>query len=137
MTALAARIATRADPLQVLIARAEARGILYREGDLDLHEAVDVLQAAAVQTGLVGALGQDAVQAIMAKAFAGVRADADANADAEPDAEADAEAGAEVNQVRHLERHEHAGRDAVAKSTIDATDGTICASAHAAVRGAA
>ena len=133
MTALAARIATRADPLQVLIARAEARGILYREGDLDLHEAVDVLQAAAVQTGLVGALGQDAVQAIMAKAFAGVRADADANADAEPDAEA----GAEVNQVRHLERHEHAGRDAVAKSTIDATDGTICASAHAAVRGAA
>ena len=77
--ALAAKLAATADPLEVFIARAEARACLWREGELDLHEAVDVLQAAAVQTGLVGALGQDAVQAIMAKAFAAVRADADAD----------------------------------------------------------
>ncbi len=68
-----AKLATRPDPLEVFTARTEARAYLWREGDLDLHEAVDVLQAAAVQTGLAGALGQDAVQAIMAKAFAAVR----------------------------------------------------------------
>ena len=47
MSALAARSVTWADPLQVLMARAEARGILYREGELNLHDAVDVLQRAA------------------------------------------------------------------------------------------
>ncbi len=47
MSALAARSVTWADPLQVLMARAEARGILYREGELNLHDTVDVLQRAA------------------------------------------------------------------------------------------
>jgi hypothetical protein len=70
MTSLAAQLAAIAAPVEVFVARSEARACLVREGDLDLHEAVDVLQAAAVQTGLVGALGQDAVQAIMARAFA-------------------------------------------------------------------
>ena len=72
MTALAAKPAAMADPLEALIARAEARARLCREGDLDLHDAVDVLQAAAVRTGIVGALGQDGVQAILARAFAAV-----------------------------------------------------------------
>src|SRR4051812_1065354 len=55
---------------EVFVARTEARARLVREGDLDLHEGVDVLQAAAVRTGLVNAIGQDAVQAIMCEAFA-------------------------------------------------------------------
>jgi hypothetical protein len=70
MTSLAAKPVAKAGPLEVFVARAEARACLCREGDLDLHEAVDALQAAAVQTGLVGALGQDVVQAVMARAFA-------------------------------------------------------------------
>ena len=49
--------------------RCEARALLVATGDLDLHEAVDGLQAAAVASGLVAALGQDSVQAIMADAF--------------------------------------------------------------------
>jgi len=72
MTSLATKPAATVAPLEVFVARAEARACLCREGDLDLHEAVDGLQDAAVQTGLVDALGQDAVQAIMATAFAAV-----------------------------------------------------------------
>ena len=40
---------------------------------MDLHEAVDELQAAAEATGLVDERGQDAVQAIIAKAFERLR----------------------------------------------------------------
>jgi hypothetical protein len=36
---------------------------------LDLHQAVDDLQAHAVASGLVAAIGQDAVQWIMSEAF--------------------------------------------------------------------
>jgi hypothetical protein len=46
-------------------------------GEIDLHEAVDVLQAAAEERGLVAELGQDAVQRLMSEAFAAVRADPD------------------------------------------------------------
>jgi hypothetical protein len=60
-------------PLAVLIARAEARALLWQAGELDLHEAVDELQAAAEVSGLVDELGQDGVQAVIAKAFGGVR----------------------------------------------------------------
>lgn len=49
--------------------RCEARAILRQAGEFDLHEAVDVLQEAAVATGLVSQIGQDAVQQIMAAAF--------------------------------------------------------------------
>ena len=59
----------RIDPLAVFKARAEARAILWAACEIDLHEAVDVLQADAVSTGLVAGLGQDAVQAILADAF--------------------------------------------------------------------
>ena len=54
-------------------ARCEARAILFASGELDLSEAVDVLQAAAVATGLVAELGQDAVQAIMSDSFGKIR----------------------------------------------------------------
>jgi hypothetical protein len=50
-------------------ARAEARALLYAACEMDLHEAVDGLQAFAVQSGLVEQIGQDAVQAILADAF--------------------------------------------------------------------
>jgi hypothetical protein len=43
------------------------------EGELDLHDAVDVLQEFAEQSGLVAAIGQDAVQAIMANEFRPIR----------------------------------------------------------------
>lgn len=58
------------DPVDVFRARAEARAVLWRAGEYTLHEAVDELQAAAERSGLVAKIGQDAVQAIMAEAFA-------------------------------------------------------------------
>lgn len=59
-------------PLDVFKLRCEARAILVAEGEMDFHEAIDGLQAAAIAYGLVAELGQDAVQAIMAEAFARV-----------------------------------------------------------------
>jgi hypothetical protein len=64
---------TRVTRLAVLIARAEARALLWQAGELDLHEAVDELQAAAEASGLVDELGQNEVQAIIAEAFEAVR----------------------------------------------------------------
>jgi hypothetical protein len=61
------------DPLEAFRARCEARALLYGAGEFDVHEAVDVLQAAAVGSGLVKSIGQDAVQAIMADAFRPIR----------------------------------------------------------------
>jgi hypothetical protein len=63
----------RIDPLAVFELRAWARAELYAACVYDLHEAVDVLQADAVSTGLVAGLGQDAVQRILADAFHEVR----------------------------------------------------------------
>jgi hypothetical protein len=50
-------------------ARAEARALLYAACEMDLHEAVDGLQAFATESGLVAQVGQDAVQHIIADAF--------------------------------------------------------------------
>jgi hypothetical protein len=61
------------DPSEIFRARCEARGLLYSAGEIDLHEAVDVLQAAAVNSGLVRRISQDAVQRIMSDAFTVVR----------------------------------------------------------------
>jgi hypothetical protein len=66
---------SRPSPLAVFRARAEARALLWQASEFDLHEAIDKLQADAVRDGLVEQLGQDEVQAIMAKAFAAVRDD--------------------------------------------------------------
>jgi hypothetical protein len=60
-------------PLAVFIARAEARVLLWQAGEMDLAEAVDGLQVAAERDGLVADLGQDAVQAILSRAFGAVR----------------------------------------------------------------
>jgi hypothetical protein len=83
----------RADALEVFIARAEARALLWQAGELDLHQAVDELQAAAIASGLVAELGQDEVQRLMAEAFAAVRGDlgADEKGSAEPFVPADDE----------------------------------------------
>lgn len=68
-TAIEQAAAACPDPVEVFCERAEARAMLWAAGEYTLHEAVDVLQADAVRTGLVALIGQDAVQAIMAEAF--------------------------------------------------------------------
>jgi hypothetical protein len=60
-------------PADIFIARAEARALLWQANEIELQEAVDVLQAAAEAGGLVAELGQDRVQRILAEAFGAVR----------------------------------------------------------------
>ena len=64
----------RIDPLAAFKARAEARALLWKCCEFDLHEAVDVLQADAERAGLIDQLGQDRVQQIIADAFHSFRA---------------------------------------------------------------
>lgn len=59
--------------IAVLRERAEARATLVANGLMDLQAAVDGMQETAAAQGLVDELGQDAVQAIMAAAFARCR----------------------------------------------------------------
>ena len=66
----------RPSALEVFIASAEARALLWQAGEIDLHQAVDELQAAAERDELVTLLGQDEVQRLMAEAFRKVREDA-------------------------------------------------------------
>jgi hypothetical protein len=65
----AAAPARRIDPVEVFRARCDAKAHLYGAGEIDLHDAAGELQDAAMASGLVGAIGQDAVQAIMVDAF--------------------------------------------------------------------
>lgn len=58
--------------LDVFQLRCEARALLVRELEMELCDAVDGLQLAAEEYSLIEAIGQDAVQAIMADAFAAV-----------------------------------------------------------------
>src|SRR5262249_1321837 len=60
---------------EVFQARCEARAQLWHSADLDFESAVDELQQAAVASGLVGDIGQDAVQQIMAEALSRFRTD--------------------------------------------------------------
>jgi hypothetical protein len=70
MTAASSRKpAAKLDPTEIFRVRCEARALLYAHGELDLHDAVDGLQADAVASGLVDAIGQDAIQRIMSDAF--------------------------------------------------------------------
>ncbi len=69
MSAAPAAAARRVDPAVAFEARCQARALLYAIGELDLHDAVDVLQDDAVRDSLVADLGQDEVQRIMAYAF--------------------------------------------------------------------
>jgi hypothetical protein len=57
------------DPVADFTARAEGLAILWAEGEIDLHTAVNELWAAAESDGLVKQLGVDAVQRILAEAF--------------------------------------------------------------------
>jgi hypothetical protein len=59
--------------IDVFRERCEARAILVEACVYDLHDAVDGLQQAAIESGLVAEIGQDAVQKMMADAFAIVR----------------------------------------------------------------
>ena len=61
------------DPVEVFRARCEARAMLYAAGEYTLMEAVDELQASAERNGLLELIGPDAVQAILAGAFAPYR----------------------------------------------------------------
>ena len=61
------------DNTQVFAALCSARATLYAAGGLGLQEAVDFLQQWAVSHGLADAVGQDAVQQLMADAFREVR----------------------------------------------------------------
>ena len=63
---------TPSETFQVLC---ESRALRWQAGDLTLADAVDWLQDIAAKNGLVQAIGQDAVQLIMARAFAAVRDD--------------------------------------------------------------
>jgi hypothetical protein len=74
---------SRPAELAVFQLRAWARARLHRACVFGLSEAIDVLQLAAVRTGLVAETGQDAVQAIIAEAFARERKE-DKLVEAEP-----------------------------------------------------
>jgi hypothetical protein len=63
----------KVDALSAFRLRCEARALLVVEGAIDLQTAVDELQASAVKSSIIDVVGQDAVQAIMANAFAKVR----------------------------------------------------------------
>jgi hypothetical protein len=105
MSSAAARAqpTARPSPVEIFIARAEARALLWKTGELELHEAVDELQAAAVASGLVAELGQDEVQAIMAKAFAVVRDDLSTTTVPDPLPELCAENGTELPELVEAE----------------------------------
>jgi hypothetical protein len=78
MTTAAARadsVLPEPSVLAVFITRADVCAKLWQCGEIDLHEAVDQLQAAAERNGLVTKIGQDEVQAIMSAAFGIVRDD--------------------------------------------------------------
>lgn len=54
----------------ILLARAEARAILYRECEYaDLSEAIDPLLSFAEETGLLEQLGPESLQALITAAF--------------------------------------------------------------------
>jgi hypothetical protein len=63
----------RLDLAEVFRVRAEARALLVYASEMTLHEAVDGLQLSARENGLIGMIGQDAVQAIMSTAFGVIR----------------------------------------------------------------
>jgi hypothetical protein len=66
-----------ADAKEVFCELCETRAFLWAHYQIELQDAVDELQAIAMRTGLVAALGQDAVQALMSEPFALVRASLD------------------------------------------------------------
>src|SRR5262245_55526863 len=72
MSALPAHKVVLAPVLDVFETRCQLRAHLCTEGVMDLHDAVDGMQAYAIKSGLLAELGQDAIQHLMADAFAKV-----------------------------------------------------------------
>jgi hypothetical protein len=66
---LATHKACAVPKIEVFRARAWARAYLYMAGVFDLQEAVDELQAAAEDNGLIVEIGQDEVQRILSDEF--------------------------------------------------------------------
>jgi hypothetical protein len=66
--------ATSVDLTTAFELRCWACARLCAEGELELHDAVDQLQADAIAYGLVAAPGQDAVQLMVSDAFGAARA---------------------------------------------------------------
>jgi hypothetical protein len=64
----------RVDVLDAFTERAGARAFLWAVGEFEMAEAVDRLQHDAERDGLVQHIGQDRVQAILARAFVNVAA---------------------------------------------------------------
>ncbi len=62
-------VVAKSAALDSFMLRCWSRSLLVEHGMMFLQESVDLLQETAVSTGLVDLLGQDAVQATMAKAF--------------------------------------------------------------------
>ena len=67
---LVAEEEVRADPVEVFRLRCHSRAKLWHDGEIDLHSAVDELQHSAEASGLIDAIGPDAVQGLMVEAFA-------------------------------------------------------------------
>jgi len=63
----------RANPVEVFRLRCYSRAKLWHTGQIDLLSAVDELQHSAEASGLIDAIGQDAVQGLMVEAFAPLR----------------------------------------------------------------
>src|SRR6516164_3052884 len=72
---LVAEEEVRADPVEVFRLRCHSRAKLWHTGQIDLHSAVDELQHSAEASGLIDAIGQDAVQGLMVEAFVPLRDD--------------------------------------------------------------
>jgi hypothetical protein len=72
MTAAAAinHQSAKPDPLDVFLARAEARAHLVAAGLYTLQESVDTLQESAAAQGLLKQYGQDEIQRILSESFA-------------------------------------------------------------------
>src|SRR6516165_12543552 len=65
----------RANPVEVFRLRCYSRAKLWHTGQIDLHSAVDELQHSAEASGLIDAIGQDAVEGLMVEAFVPLRDD--------------------------------------------------------------
>jgi hypothetical protein len=57
------------DPIALFRMRAEQHAARYARGEISKPDAVDQTHADAIASGLVAAIGQDAVQEIMSAAF--------------------------------------------------------------------
>jgi hypothetical protein len=73
MTAPVRKDDLKLDPVEIFIARAKAKALLWTNGELSLHDAVDELWAAAVNAALVDEFGADQVQELLAQIFAPYR----------------------------------------------------------------